>query len=110
MSKVKGRHVLIWGGTIYRIWVNANTTAKPTMQFDSPQEFVNDQLSTVTIVNATPGNGVRATQIGLSSAISSRCCRLCPWPSVSATTLKPFLTTRATPLGPTTRARAYSGL
>ena len=35
------------------------------MQFDSPQEFVNDQLSTVTIVNATPGNGVRATQIGL---------------------------------------------
>jgi len=65
MSKVKGRHVLTWGGTIYRIWVNANTTAKPTMQFDSPQEFVNDQLSTVTIVNATPGNGVRATQIGL---------------------------------------------
>jgi Carboxypeptidase regulatory-like domain/TonB dependent receptor len=65
MSKVKGRHILTWGGTIYRIWVNANTTAKPTMQFDSPQEFVNDQLSTVTIVNATPGNGVRATQIGL---------------------------------------------
>ena len=40
MSKVKGRHALTWGGTIYRIWVNANTTAKPTMQFDSPQEFV----------------------------------------------------------------------
>jgi len=35
------------------------------MQFNSPQEFVNDQLSTVTIVNATPGNGVRATQVGL---------------------------------------------
>jgi hypothetical protein len=65
MSKVKGRHALTWGGTIYRIWVNTNSTAKPTMQFNSPQEFVNDQLSTVTIDNATSGNGVRATQIGL---------------------------------------------
>ena len=65
MSKVKGRHVLTWGGTIYRIWVNVNSSAQPTMQFNSPQDFVNDQLSTVTIVNATPSNGVRATQIGL---------------------------------------------
>ena len=65
MSKVKGRHVLTWGGTVYRIWVNTNSTANPTMQFNSPQDLVNDQLSTVTIVNATPGNGVRATQIGL---------------------------------------------
>src|SRR5580700_4267597 len=65
MSKVKGRHALTWGGAIYRIWVNTNSTAKPTMRFNSPQEFVNDQLSTVTIVNATPGNGVRATQVGL---------------------------------------------
>ena len=65
MSKVKGRHVLTWGGTVYRIWVNANSTSKPTMQFNSPQGFVDDQLSTVTIVNAIPGNGVRATQIGL---------------------------------------------
>lgn len=65
MSKVKGRHALTWGGTIYRIWVNSNSTAKPTMQFNSPQEFVNDQLSTVTIVNAIPSYGVRATQIGL---------------------------------------------
>jgi hypothetical protein len=65
MSKVKGRHTLSWGGTIYRIWVNANSTATPTMQFNSPQDFVNDQLATVSIVNPTPGNGVRATQIGL---------------------------------------------
>jgi Carboxypeptidase regulatory-like domain len=65
MSKVKGRHVLTWGGTIYRIWVNGDSTVSPTMQFNSPQAFVNDQLSTVTIVNATPGNGVRATQVGL---------------------------------------------
>ena len=65
MSKVKGRHALTWGGTIYRIRVNANSTASPTMQFNSPQAFVNDQLSTVTIVNATPSDGVRATQIGL---------------------------------------------
>jgi hypothetical protein len=65
VSKVKGRHVLTWGGTIYRIWVNVNSSAQPTMQFNSQQDFVNDQLSNVTIVNATPGNGVRATQIGL---------------------------------------------
>ena len=65
VSTVKGRHVLTWGGTIYRIWVNVNSSAQPTMQFNSPQRFVNDQLSTVTIVNATPGYGVRATQIGL---------------------------------------------
>ena len=65
VSKVKGRHALTWGGTIYRIWVNADSSAEPTMQFNSPQGFVNDQLSTVTIVNATPRYGVRATQIGL---------------------------------------------
>jgi hypothetical protein len=65
MSKVKGRHVLTWGGIIYRIWVNTTRTAMPTMQFNSPQDFVDNHLSTVTIVNATPGNGVRATQIGL---------------------------------------------
>src|SRR5579862_3864828 len=65
MSKVKGRHVLTWGGTVYRVWVNGNSSAMSTMQFNSPQDLVNDQLSSVTIVNATPGNGVRATQIGL---------------------------------------------
>jgi hypothetical protein len=65
MSKVKGPNVLTWGGTVYRIWVNTNSTATPTMQFNSQQDLINDQLSTVTIVNATPGNGVRATQIGL---------------------------------------------
>src|ERR1700722_4539601 len=65
MSKVKGRHVLAWGGTVYRVWVNPNGAASRTMQFNSPQDLVNDQLSTVTVVNATPGNGVRATQIGL---------------------------------------------
>lgn len=64
MNMVKGRHVLTWGGTIYRIRVNANSTASPTMQFNSPPAFVNDQLSTVTIVNTTPGNGTRAAQIG----------------------------------------------
>jgi hypothetical protein len=65
VTKVKGRHVLTWGGTIYRIWVNVNSSAMPTIQFNSPQDFVNNRLSTVTIVNATPGYGVRATQIGL---------------------------------------------
>ena len=65
MSKVKGRHVLTWGGTIYRIWVNDDSSAMQTMQFNSPQDFVKDQLSTVSIVNATPVNGVRATQVGV---------------------------------------------
>jgi Carboxypeptidase regulatory-like domain/TonB dependent receptor len=65
MSKVKGRNTFTWGGTIYRIWVNANSTATPTMQFNSPQDFAADQLTEVSIVNATPGNGVRATQVGV---------------------------------------------
>jgi outer membrane receptor protein involved in Fe transport len=35
------------------------------MQLALPQDLVNDQLSTISIVNATPGNGAHATQIGL---------------------------------------------
>src|SRR6185437_12231904 len=47
MSMVKGSHALTWGATVYRIWVNANNTATPSMQFNSPQDFINDQLSFV---------------------------------------------------------------
>lgn len=64
MSMVKGSHALTWGATVYRIWVNANNTATPSMQFNSPQDFINDQLSFVSIAAATPGNGTRATRIG----------------------------------------------
>lgn len=64
MSLVKGRHSLTWGATIWRIWVNANSTSTASMQFDSPQDFINNQLSTVSVVPPTPGNGTRATQVG----------------------------------------------
>ena len=65
MSLVKGRHTLKWGGTVYRIQINANNANFPSMTFASISDFINDQLSIVNISAATPGNGVRATQAGL---------------------------------------------
>ncbi|MGC1906595.1 MAG: carboxypeptidase regulatory-like domain-containing protein [Candidatus Acidiferrum sp.] len=65
MSYVKGRHTLKWGGTVYRIWVNANSSSLPSMTFLTPDDFINDRLSQVTITPETPTNGTRATQIGL---------------------------------------------
>lgn len=64
MSLVKGRHAIKWGTTIYRIQINANSDNFPFMQFNSIPDFVNDSLAIVNISAATPGNGVRATQIG----------------------------------------------
>jgi carboxypeptidase family protein len=64
MSMVKGRHALTWGATAYRIWVNSISTAAPTMQFNSFQDFTNDKLAIVSIAAAIPGNGTRATQVG----------------------------------------------
>jgi hypothetical protein len=65
MSLVKGRHALKWGTSIYRIQVNANNTDFPSMTFNSISDFINDKLAVVNISAATPGNGTRATQIGL---------------------------------------------
>ena len=65
MSYVKGRHTLKWGGTVYRIWVNANSSSLPSMTFLTPDDFINDRVSQVTITPETPTNGTRATQIGL---------------------------------------------
>ena len=64
MSKVEGRHTLTWGVTAWRIQVNANSSATSTMLFNSPQDFINDQVTQVVVVPATPGNGTRATQVG----------------------------------------------
>jgi TonB dependent receptor len=65
MSLVKGRHALKWGGTVYWIQVNANSDASPSMTFASIDDFINDRLSLVNVVAPIPGNGTRATQIGL---------------------------------------------
>jgi TonB dependent receptor len=65
MSYVKGRHTLKWGGTVYRIWVNANSSSLPSMTFLSPDDFIHDRLSQVSITPETPTNGTRATQVGL---------------------------------------------
>ena len=64
MSLVKGRHAIKWGTTIYRIQINANSSDFPSMTFNSIPDFINDRLAVVNISAATPGNGVRATQIG----------------------------------------------
>lgn len=65
MSLVKGRHTIKWGGTVYRIQINANSSDFPSMLFSSIDDFINDKLTQVNISAATPGNGVRATQVGL---------------------------------------------
>lgn len=64
MSKVEGRHSLTWGATVWRIQVNSNSSATSTMLFNSPQNFINDQVTQVVLVPPTPGNGTRATQVG----------------------------------------------
>ncbi|MGB6484971.1 MAG: carboxypeptidase regulatory-like domain-containing protein [Candidatus Acidiferrales bacterium] len=64
MSKVVSRHALSWGATIYRVQVNANSSPTSTMLFSSPLDFINDQVTQVVLVPASPGNGTRATQVG----------------------------------------------
>ena len=64
MTKVIGPHTLTWGATVWRIQVNEIVSATPTMMFASVQDFIKDQVEDVVIVNAIPGNGTRATQVG----------------------------------------------
>ncbi len=70
MSMVKGPHALTWGATAWRIQVNSNSSPTSTMLFEGPteaaaiQDFINDSVSQVVLVPATPGNGTRATQVG----------------------------------------------
>jgi hypothetical protein len=64
MSLVKGEHALTWGATAWRVQVNSNSSPTSTMLFSSPQDFINDQVTQVVLVPATPGNGTRATQVG----------------------------------------------
>src|SRR5262249_41335269 len=65
MSLVKGRHGLRWGATVYRIQINANSSEFPSMTFNSIDDFINNSLAFVSISAAIPGNGTRATQVGL---------------------------------------------
>lgn len=64
MSVVKGPHTLSWGATVWRVQVNSNSSPTSTMLFSSPQDFINDSVTQVVLVPATPGNGTRATQVG----------------------------------------------
>jgi hypothetical protein len=64
MSMVKGEHALTWGATAWRVQVNANSSPTSTMFFDNFTDFINDSVTQVVLVPATPGNGTRATQVG----------------------------------------------
>jgi hypothetical protein len=64
MSKIKGRHSLTWGATVWRVWVNANSSNSADMFFGSMQDFINDSVAEVYLSPAKPTNGVRATQVG----------------------------------------------
>ncbi|TAN21847.1 MAG: TonB-dependent receptor [Acidobacteria bacterium] len=65
MTYVRGEHTMTWGATMWRIWVNGNNGIAPMMQFNSPQDFINDRLAFVSISPASPEEGTRATQLGM---------------------------------------------
>ena len=64
MSKIKGRHSLTWGATVWRVWISGDSTSTASMYFNSMQDFINDSVASVYISPATPSNGTRATQVG----------------------------------------------
>jgi hypothetical protein len=64
LTYVRGKHTFKAGGTVYRIQVNRHSTDYNYMQFSSINDFINDQLSSVSVTVGDPGHGTRATQMG----------------------------------------------
>jgi hypothetical protein len=73
LTYIHGRHTIKTGGTVYRIQVNRHSTAYNAMSFATTLDangnptftnFINDQLSYVSITVGDPGHGTRATQMG----------------------------------------------
>jgi hypothetical protein len=64
MTYVKGKHTIKWGGSAYRIQVNRRSTQYDTIQYNSIQDFINNQLALASITVGDPGHGTRATQLG----------------------------------------------
>lgn len=64
LTYVRGKHTIKAGGTVYRIQVNRHSTDYNYMQFSSINDFINDQLSYVSVTVGDPGHGTRATQMG----------------------------------------------
>ena len=65
MTYVKGKHTFKWGGSAYRIQVNRKSTDYDYIQFNSIQDFINDNLAEVSLTVGDPGHGTRATQMGV---------------------------------------------
>ncbi len=65
MTYVKGKHTLKWGGSAYRIQVNRKSTDYDYIQFNSLQDFINDNLAEVSLTVGDPGHGTRATEMGV---------------------------------------------
>ena len=64
LTYVHGQHTIKTGGSAYRIQVNRDSSDYDTIYFASPQNFINDQVSTASITVGDPGHGTRATQLG----------------------------------------------
>jgi hypothetical protein len=74
ITYVKGKHTIKAGTQIYRIQVNRSSTDYNSMVFPATidpvtgelnfLDFINDQLSSVSVTVGDPGHGTRATQLG----------------------------------------------
>lgn len=62
MTWVKGRHVLKAGVEIRRVQLNQGSTSSGTVSFSSLADFEANQVSTASLTNEEPINGLRKTQ------------------------------------------------
>ncbi len=65
MSYLKGKHTYKWGGSVYRIRLDNKSSDFDTIQYNSIQDFINNNLAVVTNTVGDPGHGTRATEMGL---------------------------------------------
>lgn len=65
LTYLKGKHTYKWGGSVYRIRLDATSTNTPAIQYNSIQDFIHNNLAVVTNTVGDPGHGTRATQMGL---------------------------------------------
>lgn len=65
LTYLKGKHTYKWGGSVYRIHLNANSTDYDSIQYNSIQDFINNKLAVVSNTVGDPGHITLATQFGL---------------------------------------------
>lgn len=64
MSLVRGNHTIKFGGTFYRIQLNAQSITNASVLYTSVANFENNIVTQVTQTAGNPGHGTRASQLG----------------------------------------------